>query len=148
MKRLRANRERISKATFGVIGIRALRYTLWASFPFNLAAACLLAFPSTRIGQFAGLPESVPALYSSTLSFLVFLFGVAYAWLAMQPSINRPLLAVSAIGKSGVFAIALVLWLLNSTSGRVVVVAIGDLIFAAIWFAWLAYPDHAPTIDK
>lgn len=147
MEQFRTNRERISKATFGVIGIRALRYTLWASFPFNLAAACLLAFPSTRIGQFAGLPELVPALYSSTLSFLVFLFGVAYAWLAMQPSINRPLLAVSAIGKSGVFAIALVLWLLNSTSGRVVVVAVGDLVFAAIWFGWLFSSVDAPPTD-
>ena len=56
-----------------------VRVTLWISFPFNLGAAYILAFPSSAMGQLAGLPTHVPAIYAALTSFLVALFGAAYA---------------------------------------------------------------------
>ena len=114
-----------------------VRYTLWASAPFNFAAGYILAFPSSAAGQFAGLPASVPPLYTALLSFLVCLFGGAYAWLAAQATIDRPLVAVAAIGKTGVFVVALSLWLSGGLAGRVVLIASGDLAFASLWIWWL-----------
>lgn len=116
---------------------RWIRATLWVSFPFNLVAAYILAFPSSALGQLVGLPATVPALYAALTAFLVTLFGVVYAWLASRPRIDRPLVSVSAIAKTGVFVIALVLWLGGHSSGRVVLLASGDLALACIWFRWL-----------
>lgn len=117
-----------------------IRATLWVSCPFNLIAAYILAFPSSAMGQVVGLPATVPALYAALTSFLVVLFGVVYAWLATRPRIDRPLLAVSAIGKTGVFVIAFMLWLAGSGSGGVVFLASGDLALALLWFGWLKSP--------
>ena len=121
-------------------GTRIVRYTLWASLPFNLGAAYILAFPSSMFGRLAGFPESVPLMYAALLSFLVCLFGVVCAWLAVQPRIDRPLVAVAAIGKTGVFLIAIALWLTSNASGRIVLIACGDLAFAIVWFWWLVSP--------
>jgi hypothetical protein len=114
-----------------------VRATLWLSFPFNLLAAWLLARPASELGEFIGVPTQVPSLYSLALGFLICEFGVTYAWLALQQHINRPLLAFCAIGKSGVFVIVLLLWLSANVSGRLALMACGDLVLALIWFWWL-----------
>jgi hypothetical protein len=114
-----------------------VRYTLWASAPFNVLAAYMLAFPSSALGRLVELPADVPPAYAALLSFMVLLFGAAYAWLASQPEIHRPLLGVGAIGKAGVFAITVMLWLSDHGSGRMVLLACGDLGFATLWFRWL-----------
>lgn len=114
-----------------------VRTTLWLSFPFNLVAAYLLAVPTSPLGEFVGLTQA-PHLYTALLGFLVGLFGFAYAWLARQVSINRPLLALAALGKSGVFIIVSMLWLSAEVSGRLFLMACGDLALAAVWFWWLA----------
>ena len=114
---------------------RVLRRALWFSAPYNVGGAALFAFPSSLFGQFAGLPTSVPPLYSTLLGFFVLLFGGAYAWLAMQGEIDRPLVAFAAIGKAGVFTLILVLWIVGSAPPRGVLAASGDLVLAVI-FAW------------
>jgi hypothetical protein len=122
-----------------------VRATLWMSFPFNLIAAYMLAVPASALGQFIGFPVSVPLIYSILLSFMVAAFGFVYAWLAMQPQIDRPLLTVSSIGKSGVFVILLVLWLTGNAPGRGVFLASGDLAFATLWFWWLLTSSTNPS---
>lgn len=117
---------------------RLVRFTLWLSFPFNLLAAYMIAFPASAPGQLIGLPAVVPPVYTALLSFMVLGFGLAYAWLAMQASIHRPLLAFGAMGKAGVFVILFALWLAGRSSGRVVLLASGDLAFASVWFWWLS----------
>jgi hypothetical protein len=102
-----------------------VRTTLWLAFPFNLLAATTLAFPSSALGQLMGLPRDVSPLYSFMVAFFIALFGCAYAWLARQRSVDRPLLALGSIGKFGAFLIALSLWFGGAVSGLVVVVAIG-----------------------
>lgn len=114
-----------------------VRATLWLSFPFNFVAAWMLVHPASEFGQLLGMPAQVPSLYEWVVGFLVCEFGVTYAWLAIQRQIHRPLLAFCAIGKSGVFAIVLLLWLAADVSGRLVLMASGDLALAVIWFSWL-----------
>jgi hypothetical protein len=72
------------------------------------------------------------------LAVFVMLFGIAYAWLARQRIIDRALVAFSALGKTSVFAVVLVFWILGDLPGRGVLAAVGDLVFAGIFVWWLA----------
>jgi hypothetical protein len=114
-----------------------LRGALWVSVVYNAGAALLFAFPSSPLSQLAGLPARVPPIYAALLAFFVALFGGAYAWLARQPSIDRPLVALAAIGKAGVFALMVTFWLLGEVPGRGVLAAVGDLVLAGIFAWWL-----------
>ena len=114
-----------------------MRSALWATTALNLGVGMLVAFPSSPLGQLAGLPASGPVLYNSLLAYLVALFGFMYAWLACQPSIDRPLVALAAVGKAGTVVIAVACWLGGQASGRITLLASGDLLFAAIFAWWL-----------
>ena len=114
-----------------------LRMSLWISFPLNLGAAYVLARPSGWLGQQLHLPAAVDPLYAALPAFLVALFGCVYAWLALQPRPAQPLLAVVALGKLGVFAITLGLWLLAGAAPGLAVVGCVDLILGLLWLGWL-----------
>jgi hypothetical protein len=114
-----------------------IRGVLWASAVFNLAGGLLFAFPESAISQLAGLPVPVPTFYVALLAEFIILFGASYAWLAMQPAINRPLLTFGAIGKTGAFLLVAVLWLLGQAPARGVLAITGDLVFACLFFWWL-----------
>lgn len=116
---------------------RLIRSSLWLAFVFNLLAALVFAEPASALGQWVGLPASVSPVYSVMVAFFVALFGCVYAWLARRPTIDRPLLGLGCIGKSGAFLIAAILWLGGEVSGLLLLVAVGDLAFAALWFTWL-----------
>ena len=118
-------------------GDKFIRYVLWASVVYNLFGALLFAFPSSPLGQFAGLPVPVPPIYNVLLAFFTLLFAGAYAWLARQPKIDRPLVGFSAIGKAGAFVVIFILWLFGEAPGRGVLADIGDLIFAGLFAWWL-----------
>jgi hypothetical protein len=113
-----------------------MRSALWASAVYNLGGTLLFVFPSS-LGRLAGLPAPVPRVYTALLAVFVALFGGAYAWLARQPRIDRPLVAMAAIGKAGVFAVILVSWLLGEVPGRGVLAVSGDVVFAAVFAWWL-----------
>ena len=113
-----------------------LRKVLWATVVYNIAGAVAFAFPSS-VGQLAGLPVPVAPIYSVLLAIFVLLFGGAYAWLALQPTIDRPLVGFAAVGKASVFVAAIVLWAAGQGPGWFIPGATGDLIFAAIFAWWL-----------
>jgi hypothetical protein len=69
--------------------------------------------------------------------FFMVLFGGAYAWLACQPTIDRHLVALAAIGKGGDFAVIVTFWLLGEAPARGVLSASGDLVLAGIFAWWL-----------
>jgi hypothetical protein len=122
-----------------------IRGVLWASAVFNLAGALLFAFPESTLSQLAGLPVPVPTFYAALLAEFIILFGASYAWLAFQPTINRPLLAFGAIGKTGAFLLVVVLWLLGQAPARGVLAITGDLIFACLFFGWLLRTRSEPA---
>lgn len=113
-----------------------MRRALWASVCFNLGGALLFFFPAS-LGRLAGLPVPVPPAYSALLAFFIVLFGGAYARLALQPRFDRPLVAFSAIGKAGAFAVVVACWMAGAVEARAVLAITGDLVFAAIFAWWL-----------
>ena len=125
-----------------------MRGTLWVSVVYNFGGALLFAFPSSPLGQLAGLPTPVPPIYGALLAFFVVLFGGAYAWLARQPTIDRPLVALAAIGKAGVFAVIFTFWLLGEAPGRGVLAAAGDLVLAGIFAWWLLGAPQGAAADR
>ena len=114
-----------------------LRRTFGVSVFYNLGGAFLLAWPSSPIGQMLGLPQSLPLLYCGVTALFIVLFAGAYAWLAVQSVIDRPLVVISMLGKASFFVLILGLWLLSEISGRMVLVASGDVVFAGIFAWWL-----------
>ena len=116
-----------------------LRMSLWVCFPLNLGAAYVLARPGAWLGQQLGLPAAADPLYAALAAYLVGFFGCVYAWLALQPRPTQPLLAVAALGKLGLFAVVLGLWLLADASPRLVAVGAVDLGFATLWLWWLSH---------
>jgi len=116
---------------------KVMRCSLAASVVFNLFGALVFGFPSSPLGQFAGLPNAVPGIYRALVALFVLLFGCAYAWLACQRNIDWPLVALGAIGKAGAFSLVLIFWLAGEAPTRGVAAATGDLILAAIFAWWL-----------
>ena len=114
-----------------------MRRALWVSVVYNSGAALLFAFPSSSLGRFSGLPSPVPPIYSTLVALFVALFAGMYGWLAMQPEIDRPMVAFGAIGKEAAFSCMLALWALGELRALVVLAGTGDLILAAIFTWWL-----------
>jgi hypothetical protein len=122
-----------------------LRVALWTAAFFNLAGAYPFAFPNSALGEFAGLPPQAPIAYRAMTALFVLLFGGAYAWLAAQPTINRPFVAFGAIGKAAAFATVVVLWLSGAAPVNSVLAIVGDLLLALL-FAWcLIRPVESAT---
>jgi hypothetical protein len=71
------------------------------------------------------------------VALFVLLFGGAYAWVASQPRIDRPIVAMAAVGKTGAFVVVVCCWLLGDVPARAVLAITGDLVFAAIFTWWL-----------
>jgi hypothetical protein len=113
---------------------RSIRQVLWLGAFFNAVVAASILFPAAF-----GLPPP-PAgsdFAIGILAWFVALFGVAYAWMAMQPAIPRPLVALAAIGKAGVFAMASACLWRGAIELPTFVVCACDLAFAAWFVAWL-----------
>jgi hypothetical protein len=113
-----------------------IRRVLWISAVFNLGGALLFTFPAS-FGQLAGLPVPVPRIYTALLVLFILLFGASYAWLALQPVIDRPMVALAAFGKAGAFAVIFACWLLGEAPGLGVVGASGELALATLFAWWL-----------
>ncbi len=114
-----------------------VRISLWITAPFNLIAAYAFAFPESGLGQILGLPYPSHPLFTLFSGSMVGLFGVMYAWLALQNAIVRPVLAFGATGKTIAVAIALYLYLGGLLSSTLILLISGDLIFAALWLYYL-----------
>jgi len=114
----------------------SIRRILWTSAFFNLGGALLFAFPAS-IGSLAGLPAPVPTVYSMLIVLFVLLFGGSYAWVASQPTINRPMVALGAIGKAGAFVVVALCWLAGAVPALSVLAIAGDLVLAVLFARWL-----------
>lgn len=114
----------------------AIRWVLRVGAVFNSAAALMLLFP-TSFGAFAGVPSSGSVFHAWLLALFVGLFGATYAWMSFQREIPRPLLGLAAIGKTGVFLVALACWLRADIAFATFALTLVDLAFAAVFFWWL-----------
>lgn len=123
---------------------RTIRRALRASVIFNLGGALTFLFPGS-LGQLAGLPPPGNRVYPTLVAFFAMLFCGAYAWLARQPRIDRPLVAFAALGKASFFVIVLLFWLAGALPALAVLAASGDLLLALIFAWWLMEPDVVPA---
>lgn len=119
-----------------MISDSVMRPLLWISALFNFMAATMLAFPD-QLGALGGLPQDAPRLYPSMMCLVVGAFGVAYAWLARAPVIDRPLIALAAFIKAGLFFLTLGFHLGGEAPLRAVILTSGDLAFAVLFTLWL-----------
>jgi len=127
-----------------------MRYILWIGVVFNALVALMLALPST-LGVIAALPPIDSVFYRWMLIYFVVLFSATYAWLAIQPTISRPVIALAAIGKTGAFFIALVCLLRGDIQLRSFSISVGDLIFSIYFFIWLHFTQtksYAFSVDN
>ncbi len=112
-----------------------IRPALFTAALLNFSAALAFAFPAS-LGQPFGLPIA-PPLYAALVALFVALFGASYAWLALQATINRPLLTLGAMGKASACVLFFALWLAGEASLLIMAGGLGDLALAALFFAWL-----------
>ena len=113
-----------------------MRKVLWLGVAFNTFVALMLMYPSA-LGALAALPPVDSVFYRGMLTFFVVLFAATYAWLALEANISRPVVALAAFGKTGVFVVALSCLLIGEIQPRSFLVSIGDLAFATYFFLWL-----------
>jgi hypothetical protein len=121
-----------------------MRRVLVVAAMFNFAAAAMILFPQS-IGRFADVPLSAPHFHSWLLALFIALFGGVYAWLSRRAVIDRPLIGMAVLGKTGVFLVALVCLATGDITARTFATAIGDLAFAAVFLWWLRGPCRADT---
>lgn len=118
-----------------------MRGVLTVGAAYNWTAALMLLFPGS-LGGLLDLPAPGSWFYVWMLVFFIGLFGGVYAWQAWRPAIDRPIIAVAIIGKIGVFAVAVLAWLAAEISFPVVVLTIGDLLFALVFLWWYRLPSR------
>ncbi|MDP9139190.1 MAG: hypothetical protein M3O62_00160 [Pseudomonadota bacterium] len=116
---------------------RLVRITLMISVPFNLIVAWMLLFPASTLGALMQLPTPVPPLYAALSAMFVAAFGVLYAWMSVQATINREMLGFVSLCKTSAFIVAQTLWLLGLGGGTAALAAVGDIVLAVIWMHWL-----------
>ena len=114
-----------------------IRRAIGASVPFNFLAAIAFAFPQSFAGRLLDLSDA-PDVHAFLLGFIILLFGLMYFWIAMQPTINRPLLTFGGMSKVGVFLVGMILFGFGSVSLMLILGLAGDLAFGSLWLGWLA----------
>ncbi len=118
---------------------RIIRSALWATVALN--ALGVYVFLPLALGKTSPLlPLDVPRFFAAQIGLTIALFGGVYAWLALQPQINRALVVVGGLGKLGFFALTLTYSLVGDVPTSMAVNAAPDLIFATI-FLWWAHTD-------
>lgn len=114
-----------------------LRRALAASVVYNLSGSLGFLFPEP-IGRWIGFPTPVPRLYPALIAMVVLLFAAVYAWLYRARVLDRSLVALSALGKTGFFAVFAGAWWAGHVPLRAVLAVSGDLGFAMVFAWWLA----------
>lgn len=114
-----------------------MRRALLVTGVANIGVAAIFLPAAHSVRDLAGFPEA-PAFYLCMVALFVSLFGVGYLCMALINRGNRLLVAISAVGKVSFFALTVHLWSAGDLPVRVPVLASGDLIFAALFVAWLA----------
>lgn len=127
---------------------RIMRQVLWAAALYTLGGALMFAFPQTPVGRFAGMPTDAPEIYRYFAALFILLFAGMYAWLAMQPSIVRPMVWLGAIGKVLAFLCVFSLWVFGRALFSGVAVFGGDLFFAVLFVMWLRAGAMARNVAR
>lgn len=109
-------------------------FRIAAIFNFVVGGALLLAYPWTA--PLLGI-DGPPTVWFHITTGIVLLFGYAYWRISRDPATNRPLVVMGAAGKL-IFAIAIYAhWLAGTASGPLALLVTTDVVFAALYVAYL-----------
>ncbi len=126
-----------------------LRVALFATAAMNILVG--VAFASVGIVPgadamlaAAGLPATAHPFYTMTVAMFVLLFGVGYLCAALAGHPERLFLALSGAGKVSFFALLVWLYARGTVPVRAPIAATPDLLFGALFLAWLvaSRPAH------
>ncbi len=122
---------------------RVVRGALWSSVALNALGVAILA--PLVVGRPAPLwPIPAPPFYAAQLGYTIALFGIVYGWLAMQPTLHRPLIVVGAFGKAGFFLLTAAYAVGGDVPVAMALQATPDLVLASV-FLWWAWAPFIPT---
>lgn len=114
---------------------RILRNALWAAVALNTLGVVVFALPA--LGHASPLlPIAVPAYFAAQVGFTIALFGGVYAWLALQPQVNRALVVVGGLGKLGFFTLTVAYAVAGVVPAGMALNATPDLLLAAVFLWW------------
>lgn len=125
-----------------------MRRTLLATAAANIGVAAVFLPAAQSVRAVAGFPEA-PRFYLGLVGLFILLFGLGYLWMGAINRGDRLFIAISAVGKLSFFALTVHLWSVGDLPVRVPVLAVGDLVFATLFAAWLvtARAVAAPAPD-
>jgi hypothetical protein len=113
-----------------------MRWTLVLTAIYNLLGV-LLFFPLLSIGRrIIGLPDAHP-FYLWLVTVWIGSFAVVYVWIAVTKRPERALLIIAVTGKFVFWILNLIFWLAGDFPVIAPLVAVGDLITAILFAAWL-----------
>ncbi len=122
---------------------RIVRAALWVSVPIN--ALGVLVFTPLAFGYASPLlPVAAPRFFAAQIDFVIALFLVVYAWLAVQPRLNRGLVVVGGAGKIGFFALTAVYAVVGDLPMSMAVNATPDLVLGGVFLWWAHAVRLAP----
>ncbi|HZR36105.1 MAG TPA: hypothetical protein VFA75_12055 [Nevskia sp.] len=115
-----------------------------ALFNFTVAAGLLLLrpvlLPLLRLDPVQGSNVA----FADLLALMIAVFGYAYWCVANDPVRYRPYIPLSIVGKVAVPLTLAACWLGGHASGRLVALGGSDLVFAALFLAFLRrHPEPA-----
>lgn len=114
---------------------RLIRTALWLTVVLN--GLGLAVFVPLALGFNSPLmPVPTPRYYAAQIGVTIALFGVVYAWLAVQPRPNPAVVAVGGLGKLGFFGVTVAYWLAGDLPGGMALNAVPDLVFGAVFLWW------------
>lgn len=111
---------------------RVLRAALWTSVALN--ALGVVVFAPLAVGRASPLlPVPLSPFLAGQLGFVIALFGGVYCWLALQSTIDPPLLVVGGLGKLGFFVLAVGYAVAGAVPAQVAISALPDVVLGVLF---------------
>ena len=109
----------------------------------NLIIGGMMLFGANQAAAQLGVSGPAAGYMVGLGGLLIAIFGVAYALVAYRPLPNRNLVVVGALGKASAVALASYHAMLNHIPQSTYLLAMGDLVFVAIFCVFLAQTRNA-----
>lgn len=105
---------------------------------FNLIVGLIFLFAMPQLALMIGMnPIPKDYLLIHFGSVLVIAFGVGYLKVAADPVVNRPIIQLGIVGKSGVVLAGVVDWLLGNTNAAFPLLLSADVVFVVLFSNYL-----------
>jgi len=102
---------------------------------FNWAVGLALAFKAGLLFElFRVTPAPTEPLFLQLFAWLVVVFGIGYWWVSRDPAANAPIIKLGILGKISVFLAVLACVLMDAVSWQMLILASGDLVYAALFW--------------